>query len=199
MEYRHENEIQAFEQKWQQPEAMAPFSKPSAQLLQIRRQQKAYAIARNFKDAKAMKQRADALQREETVLAQKRAAEAMRADLKVMLERHEREIKCGEENWARKIETLEKEKSRAVEAKTNLARQLAAKISSPKMPKREKVMLPVIERGQSKDTTITTYRTRSRFAEYKRSPERNKLDVKIDTRNIVRPHTAKTPRSRQNG
>ena len=132
--------------------------------------------------------------------AQKRAAEAMRSDLKLLLERHEREIKCGEENWARKIETLEQEKNRAVEAKTNLTKQLTTKIAGPKMPKREKVMLPVIERGKtSKDTSIYSHRTRSRFAEYKRSPERNKLDVKIDTRNIVRPHTAKTPRRRQNG
>ena len=36
MEIRHENELRAFEEKWQQPESMAPFSKPSAQLLQCK-------------------------------------------------------------------------------------------------------------------------------------------------------------------
>ncbi|OHT03817.1 hypothetical protein TRFO_01514 [Tritrichomonas foetus] len=114
LQQSQESDIRSFKEKWEQPEAMIPFTKPSVELLQIRQQQKAYAIAHKFIDAKAMKIKADKLQKIETEIARKRAAQVMKAEYEQILEKHRKEVEAGEMNWARKLETLEMEKQAAL-------------------------------------------------------------------------------------
>lgn len=192
---QHENELRNFEDRWNRPEAMIPYSKPSVQLLQIRRMQKSYAISHHFSEARQMKVKGDNLQKMETAIAQKKASEAMKIEYEQLVEKQQREVECGELNWKRKLETLEAERDKALEANNNLKKQLSNKITSPKRPKKPHVMLPIVSRdvNSSREPAkgLYSYRTRSRFADYKKGSDGNKLDVKLgDVRSIIRPKTA---------
>lgn len=194
LQQTHDDEIQRFQEYWQSPEAMIPFAKPSVELLQIRKMQKAYAIAHDFTGAKMMKTKAESLQKIETQEAQKRAFTTMKIEYEQLLEKHRKETEVGEMNWQRKLETLEKAKKDALKANENLARQLTLKIEGPKREKRKSVMLPIIEKRE----TIYTNKMRKIYAEYKKCPEKMRLELKMDSQSIFKSKTrsGKTPRKR---
>ena len=157
--------------------------------------QKAYAISHDFTNAKIMKMKAESLQKIETLDAQKRALAAMKNEYEQLLEKHRKEDEAGEMNWQRKLETLEMEKKAALKANENLEKQLTLKIEGPKREKRKSVILPIIERRE----TIFTNRMRKKYAEYKKCPEKMRLDVRMDSQNIIKPKAktgGKTPRKR---
>lgn len=118
----------------------------------------------------------------------------MKIEYEQLLEKHRKETEVGEMNWQRKLETLEKAKKDALKANENLARQLTLKIEGPKREKRKSVMLPIIEKRE----TIYTNKMRKIYAEYKKCPEKMRLELKMDSQSIFRSKTrsGKTPRKR---
>jgi hypothetical protein len=186
---RQEAELRAFEARWNRPEATILFAKPSSRLLQLRNMQKAHAMAHQFADAKKLKLQAEQLQIEESLLAQQRAAEAMRLEYHTLLEAQQRELQCDEQNWAMKVATLETEREKAVLANEKLRKQLTAKVANKRGRRRLQVLLPIVGAEASHGKTST-----NGFSGYRRSPDQARLEFKVDPKSIVRPKTRATPR-----
>ena len=191
-----EQERKRFEEKWSSEEAVIPYSKPSSQVLQIKRMQKAMALAHEFQKAKQLKLQAEKLQKEEAVIASKQAAEAMKAQYILLVENQQRQVECMREHWERVITVLECQRDAEINSLENTKKQLLTR--STTKPKKPQVIIPqVTSRDARGSSGLITQRTRSQFATYKRSAEKSKLDVKpLDVKTLIRPLTA-SPRKSQ--
>ena len=182
LKMQHEYEIRLFQEKWQNPNSLIPFTKPSPELLQMRRKQRAAALSHNFEIAKAMKIKADHLQKIETEMAQRNATKAMQAEYIILLEKHQKEIEVVEMNYNRKLNTLQIEKNEVLKAAENRSNQLTMKVQNPIVQKKQPVLLPVVD----KKDPMLTFTMRKRYTKYKKSPEKMRLDVKQVDTNIIR-------------
>jgi hypothetical protein len=93
---QQQRELAHFPDFWEDPSEFHEWNKASAQLLQMRQQEKCMALTGDFQAARAMKRWADALEREETQAAQDRAKGAMEFQFQQMLDRHARETTARE-------------------------------------------------------------------------------------------------------
>jgi hypothetical protein len=193
MEARHELEHDELQQWWSTPEARIPFSKPSPELLQLRRQQKAMALLHDFGNAKAIKRAAEARERIEGDEGTKRFEAALRITSKQMRDRNQREKDCLIQNAESIIAQLAVEKERSLAALKRTSNALELKIAGPQPVKKATVLLPNLK-SRSTSTASTapsgmiTHRTRKQLAEFRNAPDSYRLDLgACDIRSIVRP------------
>lgn len=192
LEEQHEQERAEFEEQWARPETTASFTKPSAGLLQVRKMQKSMAIAHKFEEAKRLKAAGDQMQREESVVASQKAVATMKVAYQQLIDKQEREVECFMANGYRKLQTLESERDRKLQANEKLRTQLDTRIKGPKVPRRPPVPLPDLQPVETRGsvTGIISTRTRSQLAVYKKSPETTRLEVRLgDIQKITKPMT----------
>ena len=192
LERQHEKERSEFEEQWARPETTTTFSKPSAQLLQVRKMQKSMAIAHKFEEAKKLKATGDQMQREESVVASQKAVGAMRVAYQQLIDKQEREMDCFMANGYRKLQTLETERDKKLQANEKLRNQLDTRIKGPKVPRRPPVPIPDLAPADTRGsvTGIISTRTRSQLAMYKKSPETTRLQIQLgDIQKITKPMT----------
>ncbi|OHT02006.1 hypothetical protein TRFO_31028 [Tritrichomonas foetus] len=189
LQQRHNAELQAFNEKWEKPETLLPYQKASTKLLQLRRMQKNQAMTMDFVQAKQLKLKADKLQKEETLIAKQKAAEAMKNEYKCLIERQQREIQLWNQNWDRKKTTLEAEKSSEENANFNLKKQLTTRLNGPKIPKKQSVTFPITSsRNLGSSFGMYSGKTRTMMNEYRYRPEPAKLDLRpAEVKAIFRP------------
>jgi hypothetical protein len=113
-----------YEERWARETALLPYSKPSPELLQLRKMQKALAIAKRFPEAKAVKEKADGMQAAEARAGEIRAKASIRAGFEALKERQQRAIECFEEHERRSITFVEQERARAIESIVMVIRTL---------------------------------------------------------------------------
>ena len=85
---QQQRELQELAEFWQDPSKFHEFNKASSQLLTMREIEKNMALTGDFQGAKIMKKRALALEKKETIEAQKRAQEAMEQSFQSMKTKH---------------------------------------------------------------------------------------------------------------
>lgn len=116
-------EDQEFEEKWNSPQQLTPFTKPSRQLLDLRLVEQKYAEAGMFDEADGIKSRADKLEAEETrearrqlMVEMQRAYELLKANQKKQMDGlnsyKEREINNLELKRQRDLRGVERYASR---------------------------------------------------------------------------------------
>ncbi|OHT05985.1 hypothetical protein TRFO_26048 [Tritrichomonas foetus] len=115
-----------FENNWSNPEYLIQFNKPSPTLLQLRKQQKALAIAKRFADAKQVKQIADKLQQIESDQAQQRAVSCMKLHYNKMIDDQQRTIECFNDHEKRLEQYLVAEREKVLKPYYMLIKQLEA-------------------------------------------------------------------------
>ena len=192
LERQHERERSEFEEQWARPETTATYSKPSAQLLQVRKMQKSMAIAHKFEEAKKLKATGDQMQREESVVASQKAVGAMKVAYQQLIDKQEREMDCFMANGYRKLQTLETERDKKLQANEKLRNQLDTRIKGPKVPRRPPVPIPDLAPADTRGsvTGVISTRTRSQLAVYKKSPETTRLQIQLgDIQKITKPMT----------
>lgn len=111
----HVREQREYEEKWNDPAMLIPFTKPSPQLLQLRKMQKKMALVKRFSEAKEIKRQAEQMQREEAKEAEKKAMATIKAGFDNVIERQRREIQCFDEHERRSITYIEQERKKATE------------------------------------------------------------------------------------
>lgn len=175
-EAQQAEERNQFEKSCQTPEFLAKFAKPSNTLLQLRKVQKELALAHNFEDAKAAKAQADAVQREETELAQKRAIKSIQVGYAHLIEQQQAQLQCAKQNSQRKIINLESELEKRKESYNHLTRQLNSKLDDAK----KKKTLPQLQ--VNKNSVIrsapSVLATR-KLLNYNNTPEMSQLELKL--------------------
>jgi hypothetical protein len=202
LEMKHEQQRTEFEARWSRPEARIPFAKPSVLLLQMRQQQKALALVHDFRTAKALKQQADALEKQEGLEATRRYEIALKVAWEQMVEEQLKEKQCLLENrdYELVVRTTEKEK---MIASNDLTRQsLELRLAEPKHIKRPIIHVPA-PKGPGRPSTamgpkptyaLISQRTRSRLLSYRRSPDRQRLDLSPgEPKSIVKAASLRSP------
>ena len=170
----HEAEKSAFEADCQTPEFLFRFSKPSSKLLQLKKQQKTLAMDHDFEAAKIAKAEVDRLQAIETAEAQSRAIEAIKHNYQALLDRQAREIECAKALTERKIAEMQTSKEKELDANQKLVNQLEVRLKEAKASKKGSCLPPL---GQS--TPKNPGVSAKQMSQFRRSPEKMQLDVKI--------------------
>jgi hypothetical protein len=185
-------EREQFEINCTKPEFLLKFSKPSTELLQIRKIQKGLALAHKFEEAKAVKLKGDRMQYQETQIAQARAAQHIRIAFAQLLEKHRQQLACAIENGQRKIKLIEENFERENEANMNVARQLKIRLQETKSKKAS--ALPPLQASGSK--TGASELTATQLRRFKKAGNVARLDVQLtNVKGIIArqsPPTAKT-------
>lgn len=101
LKQRQQAEEDEFANKWADPHNFKDYNKPSPSLLQLRKIQKGFAMARDFENAKKVRKQADDLQRQETENAERKALNAMLLEHQKLQEKHHKEIICFDEKEKR--------------------------------------------------------------------------------------------------
>jgi hypothetical protein len=112
---RHSAEQREYGEKWAAPGALLPFSKPSSELLKMRKMQKDLALAKRFDEARQIKRQVEAMQAVEAKAGEQRAMAAIRAGYQALQERQQKEKLCFDGHETRNALFLEQEKQRAIE------------------------------------------------------------------------------------
>jgi hypothetical protein len=88
----HAHELQGFDARWQTDNAVRPFTKQSPKLLELRDKEKRLLLIKQFEEAAQVGKYADAVEREETELAQAAAQRDAIARRVKLIERHRAEF-----------------------------------------------------------------------------------------------------------
>jgi hypothetical protein len=121
---RQEREEKLFQENWSNPAYMVSFAKPSRALNALRKQQKSFALLKDFETAEQVKREADSLERAETASAGQRAEASLRLAYEAMMRRHRREIEGFLEHQRQREAYLEKERHHAIDPTERLIAQL---------------------------------------------------------------------------
>jgi hypothetical protein len=181
LEKEHKRERAAFAQFWARDEARVPFSKPSAELLQIRQRQKAYALVHDFANAKAMKLAAKALEKQETAEGTKRFANALRTAYEQLLDRQQREMQCMAAKSETDVAALTTEKEKVLSSNELTKKALELRIINPKHQKKPTIQCPVVKPRATvvngAAPGMVNQRTRSQLASYRKAPDLGRLPL----------------------
>jgi hypothetical protein len=131
---RQEREEKLFQENWSNPAYMISFAKPSHALNSLRKQQKSFALSKDFETAARVKCEADALEQAETAGAAQRAEASLRLAYEAMGQRHRREIEAFLEHQRQREAYLEKERQHALEPIGRLIAQLETARDRDKPP-----------------------------------------------------------------
>ena len=176
---RHEEEKRQFREEWARPEALIPYSKPSSELMHLKRQQQILAMGQDYEGAKHLKEQCDRLQEEESEASGKRASEAMKSQYLQLIARQEREISCFVDYGKQHIEVMEKSRNYELRQQENLKRRLQSILAanSP-INRRGNVVVPRVH-GQSQVLSPIAMQRRKQINTLRASPERPRLDVHL--------------------
>ena len=112
----HAAQVEAFKAKWQDPEFLKQFGRPSQRLVSLRHMEKQMALARRYDDARRTKKLADKQQVDEEAVAQSQVEAAMKKEFVKMRERQRKE--------------MDRVASRTESAKTEIERQRTLKLAA---------------------------------------------------------------------
>jgi len=127
LEESHRVELEDFDKSF--PEILpANFRKLSATVLQLREQEKHLVLTKRYDDAIAYKERADKLEAQELQMQRDKFNRAFHQRREQLISSHRIQMKCFEDNWRRKLEKLEKDRSCEIKpvlwAKLNLQKKI---------------------------------------------------------------------------
>jgi hypothetical protein len=103
---RHEEELDVFADRWNDPEYLRKFAKPSGYLLQIKKTERSMVLTKLFDQAAVFHRKVRALEKEESDLAQSRAEAEMAKDREKILEKQRQELANFDFHSARQIEQI---------------------------------------------------------------------------------------------
>ena len=182
----HEQDKLEYEEKWKDPAMMKPYSKPSAQLMELRRTQKRMALAKRFNEAKMIKERADQLQLAEGIQAEKRVLVSIQAGYDALIEKQKREIECFDEHERRTVAYIELEKRKACQPIERQIQALEAtrrgEMEKSATAKQRKTIAWRVDESRRSPmrTAVGTPRSRQ-LLDYKRSRDQPRLNLNTVT------------------
>ena len=120
----HDEELAEFEEKWGAEEMMKKYTKPTRDLIDLRKREKCMALMKHFEDAKLYCQQADELEAGLAAEAEGRATLALVKEHDLMMERQKREIECFDQHEKRIELFLQTERNRSIVPITKQIEQL---------------------------------------------------------------------------
>ena len=191
LEAYHQEEQDIFRENWSRPEAKIPFSKPSAELIEMRKQQQVRAYLHDFKTAKAIQQEAKSLEEKEAAAGAKRFESALKTAYQQLVQRQQREVQCLIENVELQLTNLERMKEKELSTNNTTQKNLEMRLTMKQPPKRGGGLPQIKSRGgiskaPSNSTVAIAHRTRMRMPPGLRAPDMMRLELKTnDVRKIL--------------
>lgn len=204
----HEKEKTAFINEWNDPQSLVAFSKPSAKLFHLRKQQKTLALVHDFEGAKILKNEADQLEKRETSEGLRKAESSMKNQYLMLLDRQKREMQCLVDNSNTAIEKLEMFKLKELSSIENAEKVLQSRMTSSnslsssssnasisplssqslrksKLASNPTVIVPNVNSNSSSksrllSSSVLNRRARSQMASYKAQSETWRLKLKMN-------------------
>ena len=157
LQQRQEEEMQAFKERWQAPEFIETFNKPSSHLLNLRYQETKLALTKNYDEAELMRKRADQQQKTEEEQMRINMANQMRKEFSQLKERHNREIKNARDHQEKQLQSLESQRIRALKPYE----------TTDKPPPVSRVIMSTLSRDVNSSNQMQTPRTTSSLVNYR--------------------------------
>jgi hypothetical protein len=107
----HEEELNAFDEKWNDENYLSRFAKPSPHLLQLKAQERSMVLAKLFHRAKEMRRESALIEAQDTKNAQKRAIDEMKIQKKNMTTRQDTELECINNKCMEQLDIIKRQKS----------------------------------------------------------------------------------------
>jgi hypothetical protein len=167
---RQKRECGEFERHWGDRATLLAFSKPSPQLLLVRKQHRQAVLAEDFTRAMEIKRHVDELERAETVDAERRAITAMNLAQRNLRRKHRQEEEHTVMNWSRQVNDMEVERDAEVEKVQMHLRQL--EITRKRVRNSKARVIPAVSRPP---TPAPTPRVRRRVCEAETLTQKDKL------------------------
>ena len=200
----HTKELEKFKEFWQDPSSFHEYNKPSAQLLNLRAQERTHALSGDFTNAKLIKKRADKLEKEETERGQQKATEGMKIQLHAIEARQQKE----DEGLDRLTHRLMLQATVRLDANIRPIEMAVKKLErmkeQPSCPKRQVIVSrSALRTAREKDLIATddsppvqTPRTMRKLANVRSSARPNTLGLKgVDAGRYIRiPKKTESPR-----
>lgn len=187
----HESQISQFKEKWQNPDFLKQFDRPSKNLLSMRNFEKQMALSGRYKDAKGAKIQADRIQQQEEKEAQKQMEEIMKAEFLKLRNQQQLEVnKMSSRNDAQ-LEEIEMQREKELEPWNVALKKLNNKkksILSQNLRQKSvsvKISIPKVHQN-SPSTSQKTPRTAQRVIKYKNTCQTDFSILPIDDQQFSR-------------
>lgn len=187
---KHDNELADFEKKWSDMTNRNFFNKPSATLLNMRKQQKILAMAKAWSDAKEVKARADNLQKIETQRAMARAVSCMKQEHQNLIDKQRKELECFNEHERKTSIFLHSERFSAMHPIEMSIKNLTNSLEKPQVSVRstKNTFQPSI-RARMRSESVMGQRqpgTSRKFSQFRFRDTTSKLDLSgIDVKKFL--------------
>lgn len=159
-----EMEVMKFKEKWQNPDFIKQFDRPSKQLLTMRYQETRMALSKRYEDAKKAKSQADRLQRSEEANAQRVMEETMKAEFLRLRTHQQQEVNKLSLRNDSQLEAIEVQRKRELEPLKIALRQLEGKKKTRISLLTKSVPITIPQAGQNSPKSP---RTAARFILYR--------------------------------
>ena len=163
---RQEEELQAFRERWQTPEFIETFNKPSNLLLNLRYKETKLALMKNYDEAEKIRVYANKQQKIEEEKMKENMEIQMRKEFTSIKTRHTEEIENAKRHQAKTLETIEFQRQRALKTFETTDKPLPI----------SKIPITIISRDSGAQSALQTPRTASNLANF-RSQRHAKLNL----------------------
>ena len=199
---QHTHELEEFKRYWDDPSSFHEYNKPSVTLLNLRSQEKNFALTGDFENAKIIKKRADLLEKEETRKAQEKATLGMKAQLRLLMSRQQKEVDGLERLTSKQTLAATVRLDENIRPIEMAIKKLERMKKDPPPPKRQVIVsrsaLRTAREGILTDDSppVSTPRTMRKLANLRASARPNTLELKgVEAGRFIKmPKKAETPR-----
>lgn len=178
LEGLQEEEYQQFLNKWQNPEFLRQYNKPSPKLLQLREMEKNMAVARMYAKAKEMKAIADDQQMRDTQEAQARITKEMYDERCRLIEKQDMQKNAIESHKRKKIDQYEQERKAKLKPVQAAMSQIRSKRGSASRQSHLPPLKPANNNNDIMEAMIHSPRTYERLSHFRSEKKAVHLDVK---------------------
>lgn len=161
--------------KYSDPSFLRQFSKASQKLAELRENEVALAVQRNYTAAKTIKAEADALEKVETEAAQRKIFEAQQAEMQALTENYAAIIKAHDEKVAEQVILIEAERKKELAPIEAAIKQIYVK--TPILP----ALRPSSEARSGPAPTRKSPRTQMKLRSYISNKRPNVLPITPNT------------------
>lgn len=181
LETHQEEELNKFEDQWNDEEFLVKFAKPSSYLLQVKKIERSLVLTKNFERAEDYRKKVNELEKEESEGAQRRAETEMKKLYQKILKKHETELEQLEDYSKRTLDLLAKDREITLQSLIARQNKLEAEIESLQQISKQPATLPPLVATRTLEKTggdVMTPRTIQRYSAYKTNIHQPKLKVR---------------------
>jgi hypothetical protein len=162
LETRHEDDLDSFERRWNDPDFLKKFAKPSGELLTLKNKERSLILTKMFDEAGAVHERVAQLEQEESGNAQERAVHEMQTERSQVLEKHATELRIFEHHCQKEIQLIQREQERKLQAAQARQSKLESEIDDAKLGPSKSMHTELLHQ------TVMSPRTAKRYSAFKK-------------------------------